>query len=102
MVGIWGAGSSGKTTLASSLSMKIFHHFQDHCFIDNIREESNQHGLKVLQQKIISRVFTIEMQLQDVEEGKRMISRLRRSNIFVILDDVDDCKQLDALAGSHN
>ncbi|KAM0035004.1 putative TIR domain, P-loop containing nucleoside triphosphate hydrolase [Helianthus debilis subsp. tardiflorus] len=40
MVGIWGVGGSGKTTLASSLYMKISCRFQSHCIVDNIREES--------------------------------------------------------------
>ncbi|KAK1427544.1 hypothetical protein QVD17_16231 [Tagetes erecta] len=103
MVGIWGVGGSGKTTLASSLCMKVNHHFQGHFIINNIREESSKHGLKALQEIFLSRILKTEMKLQSVDEGKNMIrSRLNHSNVLIILDDVDDCKQLDALAGSHN
>ncbi|KAK9049581.1 hypothetical protein SSX86_031450 [Deinandra increscens subsp. villosa] len=103
MVGIWGVGGGGKTTLASSLCMKISRHFQGHCIIDNIREESSKHGLKRLQEKFLSTLLKTEMKLQSVEEGKHMIrSRLNHSNVLILLDDVDDCKQLDTLVGSRN
>ncbi|XP_076887497.1 disease resistance protein Roq1-like isoform X1 [Bidens hawaiensis] len=102
MVGVWGIGGSGKTTLASSLYMKMNRHFQGHCIIDNIREESSKHGVKTLQGNFLSRLLKTKMELQSVEEGKHMISRLKHSKVLVLLDDVDDCKQLEALVGSHN
>lgn len=54
MVGIWGVGGGGKTTLATSVYMKINDHFQGHCIVDNIREESSKHGRTTLQAKILS------------------------------------------------
>ncbi|KAK1427531.1 hypothetical protein QVD17_16218 [Tagetes erecta] len=103
MVGVWGVGGGGKTTLASSLYMKISRHFQGHCIIDNNREESSKHGLKTLQEKLLSRLLKIQINLQTVEEGKHIIrSRLKNSNVLILLDDVDDCKQLEALVGKHN
>ncbi|KAM0035016.1 putative TIR domain, P-loop containing nucleoside triphosphate hydrolase [Helianthus debilis subsp. tardiflorus] len=103
MVGIWGGGGSGKTTLASSLYMKICRHFQSHCIIESVREKSSKHGLETLQEKIISSLLKTKTELSSVGEGKHIIRRrLSRSNVLIILDDVDDCKQLDALAGSHS
>ncbi|KAL8252445.1 hypothetical protein R6Q59_036138 [Mikania micrantha] len=52
MVGIWGLGGGGKTTLATSLYMKISQHFQGHCILENIREETSKHGLNKLQENI--------------------------------------------------
>ncbi|KAJ0804578.1 putative TIR domain, P-loop containing nucleoside triphosphate hydrolase [Helianthus annuus] len=102
MVGIWGCGGSGKTTLASSLYMKISCHFQGHCIVESVREKSSKHGLETLQEKIISSLLKTKMELLSVEEGKHIIrSRLSHSNVLIILDDVSDRKQLDALAGSH-
>ncbi|PWA35703.1 toll/interleukin-1 receptor (TIR) domain-containing protein [Artemisia annua] len=102
MVGIWGIGGGGKTTLATSVYMEIKDRFQGHCIVDNIREESSKSGLKKLQEYILEDVLKKEVRVQSVEQGKHMIqSRLCHSNVLILLDDVDDCKQLEALAGSH-
>nr|XP_043637851.1 disease resistance protein Roq1-like [Erigeron canadensis] len=100
MVGIWGIGGSGKTTLASSVYTEVSHHFHAHCFIANIREKS-KHGLETLQQKILSTLLKREVEVQNVQQGKHIIkSRLCNSKVLVILDDVDHLGQLQALAGS--
>ncbi|PWA73443.1 toll/interleukin-1 receptor (TIR) domain-containing protein [Artemisia annua] len=103
MVGIWGVGGGGKTTLATSVYMKISDHFQGHCIVENIREESSKSGLKKLHENILKEVLKREVRVQSVEQGKRMIqSRLCHSKVLILLGDVDDPKQLDALAGSHS
>ncbi|XP_022013685.1 TMV resistance protein N isoform X1 [Helianthus annuus] len=103
MVGIWGVGGSGKTTLATSICMRISCHFQGHCVVENIREESATCGLKTLQEKILSCLLKTETRLQSVAQGKHIIrSRLSQSNVLIILDDVDHIDQLDALAGSND
>ncbi|GJT67714.1 Toll/interleukin-1 receptor domain-containing protein [Tanacetum coccineum] len=103
MVGIWGLGGGGKTTLATSVYMEIMHQFKSHCIIENIREESRKSGLKKLQGDILSALYKTKMEVYSVAEGKRKIkSMLCHSNVLVILDDVDDLDQLEALAGSPN
>ncbi|KAM0065986.1 putative TIR domain, P-loop containing nucleoside triphosphate hydrolase [Helianthus debilis subsp. tardiflorus] len=103
MVGIWGVGGSGKTTLAFSLYNKISCQFQTHCIVDNIRVESSKHGLKTLQEKVLSSTLNTKREVHSVEEGKSMIkTRLCHSNVLLLLDDINDLEQLEALAGSHN
>ncbi|GJV99383.1 Toll/interleukin-1 receptor domain-containing protein [Tanacetum coccineum] len=103
MVGIWGLGGGGKTTLATSVYMEIKRRFKSHCIIENIREESRKSGLKKLQGDILSVICKTKMEVDCVAEGKREIkSKLCHSNVLVILDDVDDLDQLEALAGSSN
>ncbi|KAI3773339.1 hypothetical protein L1987_47864 [Smallanthus sonchifolius] len=103
MVGIWGVGGGGKTTLASSLYMEISQHFQGHCIVENVREETSKHGLNKLQENILSALFKSEVKVQSVVEGKHMMkSMLCRRKVLVLLDDVDKLVQLEALAGKHN
>nr|XP_043614745.1 disease resistance protein Roq1-like [Erigeron canadensis] len=103
MIGIWGVGGGGKTNLAFSVYMKIRGYFQGHCFIGNIREESAKHGLQKQQEKVISIVMKTQVSVASVQEGNYKIkSMLHRRNVLIVLDDVDDVKQLEALAGSHD
>ncbi|KAL9993693.1 putative P-loop containing nucleoside triphosphate hydrolase, leucine-rich repeat domain superfamily [Helianthus debilis subsp. tardiflorus] len=103
MVGIWGVGGGGKTTLASAAYAELSHQFEGHCFLQNIREKLNKHGLEKLQEKFLKLV----LKTKDIEvgydlEGRSMIERkLRSKRVLVVLDDVDDVKQLEELAGSH-
>nr|XP_043638884.1 disease resistance protein RPV1-like isoform X2 [Erigeron canadensis] len=104
MVGIWGVGGGGKTTLATSLYMEISAKFDTCCFVANIREESSQHnGLKNIQEKILSSAFDKKQIVPSVDIGKHMIKQmLCRRNVLIVLDDVNDQEQLEALAGSHD
>ncbi|XP_071699183.1 TMV resistance protein N-like [Rutidosis leptorrhynchoides] len=102
MVGIWGVGGIGKTTLAYSAYQKISRQFDGHCYIDQIREESGPHGLKKLQEKILSTLLKKDVNVQSVEEGKNMIrGRLSSNKVLIVLDDIDKDEQIEALAGSH-
>ncbi|XP_023757844.1 TMV resistance protein N isoform X3 [Lactuca sativa] len=104
MVGIWGVGGGGKTTLASSVYNEISRKFDGCCFVENIREESSKNGLEKLQEKILYGILKQkQVQAGRVEEGKRMImSRLCHRKVLIVSDDVDCIEQLKALAGSHD
>ncbi|XP_076952317.1 disease resistance protein Roq1-like [Bidens hawaiensis] len=104
MIGIWGVGGSGKTTLASSLYDDISGKFDGCCFLENTREKSSKNGLEKLQEIILYSVLKQKkVKISRVEEGRRIIkSNLFHRKVLIVLDDVDDRKQLDALAGSHD
>ncbi|KAL9999352.1 putative TIR domain, P-loop containing nucleoside triphosphate hydrolase [Helianthus debilis subsp. tardiflorus] len=105
MIGIWGVGGSGKTTLASCLYDDISGKFDGCCFLGDIRAKSSKAGgLVKLQEKIIYKVLKQKkVDIGRVEEGKRMIkSNLFHRKVLIVLDDADDHKQLEALAGSHD
>ncbi|KAD2804078.1 hypothetical protein E3N88_37455 [Mikania micrantha] len=104
MVGIWGVGGGGKTTLASVIYIEISHQFEAHCFLKNIRDESSKYGLEKLQNKLLSLVLKKKQKLvgSEIEIKNEIKRRLSEKSVLVVLDDVDDLKQLEALAGSHD
>ncbi|KAL4574279.1 hypothetical protein LXL04_021107 [Taraxacum kok-saghyz] len=105
MIGIWGVGGGGKTTLASCVYDEISRKFDGCCFVKNIREaSSNKDGLERLQEKILCGVLKQkEMAVGRVEEGRRMIKdRLHHRKVLIVLDDVDNLEHLEELAGSRD
>ncbi|CAI9297044.1 unnamed protein product [Lactuca saligna] len=98
MVGIWGVGGGGKTTLASSIYDEICRQFDGCCFVQNIREESSRYGLGKLEGEILSK-----MGVNNVGGGRCMIKdRLCHRKVLIVLDDVNHLEQLKMLAGSHD
>ncbi|XP_024989844.1 TMV resistance protein N-like [Cynara cardunculus var. scolymus] len=102
MVGIWGLGGGGKTTLASALYDEISGKFDGSCFVKDVREETRKHGLPKLQKEILSLVLKLEIEKAVGDVGSLVKSRFRRKKVLIVLDDVDHLDQLKALAGSHD
>ncbi|MED6216003.1 hypothetical protein PIB30_003650 [Stylosanthes scabra] len=101
MVGIHGMGGIGKTTLALAVFNLIADNFEGVCFLENVRENSSKYGLVHLQNNLLSKILGKEgVQVEGVREGGSQIQqRLCRKKVLLILDDVDDRKQLQAIAG---
>ncbi|XP_050156542.1 disease resistance protein RPV1-like [Malus sylvestris] len=105
MVGIWGMGGLGKTTVAKAIYNKIHHSFQFKCFLEDVcHHGTSQHGLLCLQQKFISDILQHAKPqiISSVAAGIPVIRQhLQRRRVLVIIDNVDKVEQLNAIAGSR-
>ncbi|CAL5195436.1 unnamed protein product [Lathyrus oleraceus] len=104
LVGIWGMGGIGKSTIAKVIYNNLCYEFEDRSFLANIREVwAKDRGQKDLQEQLLSDILTRKIKVHSVELGKAMINeRLSTKRALVVLDDVSTLEQLKALCGSRN
>ncbi|KAF8029278.1 hypothetical protein BT93_E1836 [Corymbia citriodora subsp. variegata] len=103
MMGLWGKGGIGKTSLSKAIYNDIFRQFEGSTFLANVRETSKDcKDLVALQEKLLSEVLLLKQRsvVPNVDAGTNLVrDRLCHKKVLLILDDVDDLRQLNALAG---
>ncbi|XP_035546629.1 disease resistance protein RUN1-like [Juglans regia] len=104
IVGIFGIGGIGKTTISKDIYNRISSQFEGSCFLKDVRETSKQAGgLITLQNTLLYDILGTSMDVHDIDRGINVIRhRLCSKRVLLILDDVDELVQIEKLAGDHD
>ncbi|XP_024641700.2 disease resistance protein RPV1, partial [Medicago truncatula] len=105
LLGMWGMGGIGKSTIAKAIYNKIGRNFEGRSFLGNIREVwAKNDGHVSLQQQLLFDICkeTTTTMIQCIEAGKHTLKdRLCGKRVLLVLDDVSTLDQLTALCGSR-
>ncbi|KAH0714094.1 hypothetical protein KY284_006999 [Solanum tuberosum] len=101
IVGIWGTGGIGKTTIAKAIFDTLSDQFEAACFLGNVKENVKKNQLHSLQNTLLSELLRKkDDHVNNEYVGKCMIqSRLCSMKVLIVLDDIDHVDHLEYLAG---
>ncbi|XP_027906170.1 TMV resistance protein N-like isoform X2 [Vigna unguiculata] len=95
IIGIYGGGGLGKTTLAKAIYHQIHGTFKEKCFIEDVAQVSKIRGHAHLQEQLLSNVLKTKVEIHSVEMGGRMIREsLSGKRVLIVLDDMNEYSTL--------
>ncbi|XP_057817744.2 disease resistance protein Roq1-like [Cryptomeria japonica] len=101
IVGIFGLGGVGKTTLAKELLNIKCSGYNASCFLYDVRESHARHDLHTLQSKLFKDLFNEDRKFGHAAEGigqlEHHLGRAKHLHFLIVLDDINHREQLDFL-----
>lgn len=94
-------GGIGKTTVTKVVYAKLCYEFESCCFLENVREQSQKHGLNYLHDKLLFELLKDEPPhncTAEVVGSKFVLRRLANKKVLIVLNDVNGFEQLEYLA----
>ncbi|XP_061353227.1 disease resistance protein RUN1-like [Gastrolobium bilobum] len=100
VLGIWGMSGIGKTTLASALYDRISYQFDACCFIGDVSKIYGDGGAVAVQKQILRQTLKEEDvdKCSPLEISGIITYRFHKIKVLVVLDNVDESKQLRELS----
>ncbi|XP_050276918.1 disease resistance protein RPV1-like [Quercus robur] len=104
VLGLYGVGGVGKTTLAKALHNKLVGSFQYLVFMKNNRENSEEdEDLVYLQNKLINHISPGKPPVYEVSSGISAIKdEVYEKRVLIIMDDIHNVRQLEVLIGGRD
>ncbi|KAK2993646.1 hypothetical protein RJ640_019286 [Escallonia rubra] len=105
IMSIWGSGGVGKTTIAKRVFNLNVGSFDTGSFLSDIaRTFKEPHGILPFQKQLVSEILVgKKRKIHSVDEGIQTIQKaMSGKRVLVVLDDVEEDDQVDAILGMQN